>query len=290
MRALRLMKVDVRKLSLGHDAVLGQAVMQFRQFPVIGTLGMISRGPIWRGASDVNALADHLAGFRHPVLVNSEDVPAHDMGDAGFLSLMSETTISRLHLDGELRPRMHQKWRNRLRKAEQCGLQVIRREFPPDPGHWLLQAEMKQRQVRRYRGLPTAFAVAFTKANRGGALLFVARQRCEPVAGLLILRHGRMATYHIGHTFKAGRTLNAHTLLIARAAEYLASSGTEILDLGTVDTVNAPGLARFKLGTGAQAYQLGGTWLYSRRIAPVARALQVQVPSAAARISRIFAP
>jgi hypothetical protein len=33
------------------------------------------------------------------------------------------------------------------------------------------------------------------------------------------------------------------------------------LDLGTVDTENAPGLARFKIGSGAQIRSLGGTWL-----------------------------
>jgi hypothetical protein len=32
------------------------------------------------------------------------------------------------------------------------------------------------------------------------------------------------------------------------------------LDLGTLDTQNAPGLARFKLGSGATAQLLGGTW------------------------------
>jgi hypothetical protein len=42
----------------------------------------------------------------------------------------------------------------------------------------------------------------------------------------------------------------------------LENLGTQVLDLGSVDTVSAPGLARFKLGAGAQVKSLGGTWLH----------------------------
>ena len=284
------MGVSVEKLSLGQDAVSGQAVMQLRRFPLIGPVGMISRGPIWRSMPDVQALAHSLSGLGKPVLLNAEDAAPQDLCRAGFLNLMSETTIARLHLGPDLRAQMHQKWRNRLRKAETLPLRVKSVAFPPDPGHWLLQAEIKQRQIRKYRGWPPAFAVAFTKANRGQAKLFVAMSKRQPVAGMLFLKHGRMATYHLGHSTPMGRAMNAHTLLLAHAAEFLARTGIEVLDLGAIDTERAPGLARFKLGTGAQAHKLGGTWLYTRKLAPIARGLQAQLPSAAARISRMFAP
>jgi hypothetical protein len=49
--------------------------------------------------------------------------------------------------------------------------------------------------------------------------------------------------------------------MLARAAEALAAEGLRWLDLGTVDTEAAPGLARFKLGTGARLRRLGATCL-----------------------------
>ena len=84
--------------------------------------------------------------------------------------------------------------------------------------------------------------------------------------------------------------LNAHNLLLARAAKWFAGRGVRGLDLGTIDTVNAPGLARFKLGVGARAKKLGGTWLYQKHMVRPLKAYQAQTPSAAARIARIFSP
>ena len=54
--------------------------------------------------------------------------------------------------------------------------------------------------------------------------------------------------------------MSAHNLLMWRAALWLARQGHRRLDLGPIDTANAPGLARFKLGIGAHARRLGGTW------------------------------
>ena len=49
--------------------------------------------------------------------------------------------------------------------------------------------------------------------------------------------------------------------MLARAAEALRAEGVAWLDLGSVDTEAAPGLARFKLGTGAELRRLGATCL-----------------------------
>ncbi|MEY8843073.1 GNAT family N-acetyltransferase, partial [Cribrihabitans sp. XS_ASV171] len=77
----------------------------------------------------------------------------------------------------------------------------------------------------------------------------------------LILIHGQSATYHVAHTTQQGRATSAHNLLLWEAATWLAARGLTRLDLGPVETEHSPGLARFKLGTGARARALGGTWL-----------------------------
>ena len=46
-----------------------------------------------------------------------------------------------------------------------------------------------------------------------------------------------------------------------QAAQALRAEGVRWLDLGSVDNEAAPGLARFKLGTGARLCRLGATCL-----------------------------
>lgn len=288
-RAVRQMGGKVAKLSLGPDGAAGQTLLLERTVPVVGRVGLISRGPVWRDTADMRLLAERLRGLGHPVILNAERDHA-DLAAAGFVGLLSGATIAHLNLTGDLRARMHQKWRNRLHRAEKSPLRVSHSVFPQKSDHWLIKAEILQRADRKYRGLAPAFAVAFAQTNPHQTRLFVAKIKAEPVAAMLFLRHGRMATYHIGYTSNLGRVHNAHTLLLAHAADWLAAHGTDVLDLGTLDTVNAPGLARFKLGSGARAHRLGGTWIYAPRWAGPARFFQAQVPSAAARMARMFSP
>lgn len=288
LRAVRIMGGQAEKLPLGDEGRDGHALMQLRRLPVIGTVGLVSRGPYWQSAPDAEGFAQTIATKRHPVLVNADH--AAGFASAGLINVMTPASVALLALGPDIEASMHQKWRNRLRKAEASSLNVVRTVFPADPLHWLLKAEAAQRRTRGYRGLHPAFAVAFAKANAKMAHFFVANLRNDPVAGMLFLRHGDMVTYHMGHTTNAGRALNAHTLLLARAARWFAGKGVHTIDLGSVDTVNAPGLARFKLGSGAKVKKLGGTWLFSPRLVATARFAQVQVPSAAARMARMLSP
>ncbi len=276
-RAMALLGVTVEELSLPvPEGSAGHALMQTRRLPVLGRVGLISRGPVWCAAPDAQLLARTVSARRHPIILNADGIAPAALAEAGFFRIMTGATIAQLELNADVlsrRARMHQKWRNRLVRAEAGPLRVRREEMPVDSGHWLIRAEDAQRRARRYRELPTAFALAFAQANPGMAQLFTARLRGDAVAGMLILRHGPTATYHIGHTTEAGRILHAHTLILAHAADWLAEEGVEVLELGTLDTAGAPGLARFKLGSGAVPHALGGTWLFARHLAPLARRL-----------------
>lgn len=161
----------------------------------------------------------------------------------------------------DLRGSMAQKWRNRLHKAEALGLKTVQTALPPDPGHWLLRLDQAQQVVKRYRGYPPAFTAAYAAANRGQARLFEVRNWGEPIAAMLFLCHGAVATYHIGWTGVEGREASAHHLALWEAMVQLRARGITRIDLGQVDTETAPGLARFKLGSGALCRPLGGTWL-----------------------------
>ncbi len=92
-------------------------------------------------------------------------------------------------------------------------------------------------------------------------LLLVAFERAEPVAGIMILRHGISATYEVGYVAPRGRELRATHLLLWHAVEALIRKRVRWLDLGGIATDRSPGIARFKLGMGGTVATLPGTFL-----------------------------
>lgn len=227
--------------------------------------------------SDARTGLEHLrrAGLHRTPIILSPDTPSPGLAKLGPVPLMTPATVAELDLTApaELRrARQHQKWRNRLTHAENGPLRISRQTMPLAPGHWLFAADRAQQRQRGYRGWPLALTLAYGAQNPGMAKLFTAFEGKTPVAAMLFLRHGTGATYHIGHTTARGRELSAHNLLLWQASCWLAARGHRRLDLGLIDRRDAPGLARFKLGSGACARQLGGTWGWWP---PLGRALSV---------------
>lgn len=236
-------------------------------------LSMLARVP--GPAVPLHLVALRQAGLRGPVLLSPDT--AFEPAGLPVVPLMSPGSLATLDLSPPLetlRAGLHQKWRNRLKQAEAQGLRVTRQNLPAADNHWLLQAEAAQQQTRGYRHWPAALTCAFARENRGAAKLFTAVQGTTVVAGLLVLKHGASATYHIGHTTDTGRRLSAQTLLLWEAICWLKGKGIRQFELGLVDTEEGAGLARFKLGTGAQVRMLGGTWLCWAPLTPLVRPLQ----------------
>lgn len=203
-------------------------------------------------------LADH-------ALILSPDQPCPWLASLGALPLLTPAHVLEWHLSTDLEAMMaalHQKWRNRLRAALKARVLVERQLFPLDPNHWLLAQDLKMSHARGYRIWPAALTLAFAAADRKGAQLFTASKGGKRLGAILVLRHGLSATYHIGHSTSEGKQMSAHPLLLWHAATWLASVGVVRFDLGTIDTRRSPGLARFKLGTGARMRALGGTWAF----------------------------
>ncbi|SLN43901.1 FemAB family protein [Falsiruegeria litorea R37] len=228
-----------------------------------GTLAL-QRGPLLmlpRYQAPARVLPDILVNQRRPVLLNP-DFRDPDIEKIGAVPLIGPATTAELSLTGDLRAQLHQKWRNRLKHAEMQNLRVTRQNMPIDPAHWLLSADAAQQRTRRYRSWPAPLNCAFAKANPGQAKLFTAFAGKTPLAGLLLLRHGSVATYQIAHTTARGRHHSAQNLLLWCAMTWAARKDMQRLDLGLISTEDAPGLARFKLGTGAKPRKLGGTWIW----------------------------
>lgn len=265
------------KREQGRDLRLWWQI-QSRHFGPLGRVDLVSRGPVAAGAEDLADWTDRWQRWHdgRPLVLNADGLKAETLRAAGFWPLMTPATLGLLPLgpEAEMRAAMAQKWRNRLNRADREQLEIRVAHLAPD--HWILAAEAAQARARRYRALPVGFATSFAAVNPGHALVYEAheaRARGAPVAAALMLRHGRMATWQMGVTTPAGRGHHAMNLILWRAMQDLAARGHDTLDLGILNAQDAPGITHFKLGTGARAHRLGGTWLHLGALAPMARRL-----------------
>lgn len=276
MRALggEPLRVRVRDRS-GADVALAQFIL--RRWLGRPRLALAARGPVWLTSPSEALRAEALAAIRAaplraapglgwpslsilaPEAESDGDVLAAD----GMTRAFTGVTVAELDLtrsSDALRSMMRPKWRNRLVAAERAPLEttVARPSF--DSYVWLLRADEAQQAQRGYTALPPIFTSLYQQLG-GEVRLAVARRGERRLAAMLFLLHGRKASYHIGWSGEEGRRLGAHNLLLWRAMSALKREGVVALDLGGVDTGAGAGLARFKLGAGARAIRLPGSYL-----------------------------
>ena len=236
----------VRELDIGLGKVL--AVER-------GRVRLISRGPVGGMAippgEKLRALR-MLARWPGITIVTPEE----EMTGFGVIPLVTPLHHAIWELGPDLRSGMAGKWRNRLRASECAGISVRQGDSGTLDG--LIAQEGRQRRTRRYRSLPEGFTRALPK---GCLRLWEWRQGGAMAAAMAFVRHGTTATYHLGWGSEAARQAGVHAVMLTLAAEALAGEGVRWLDLGSIDSEAAPGLARFKLGTGAQLRRLGSTCL-----------------------------
>jgi hypothetical protein len=261
-----------------HDLPCGAALVVRRRLPGLGRVALVSRAAL--GDGSVGRGLRHALGAR--VLIVNAETPgcAAGLHRAGFLRLATPQSIARLSLAGsgdDWLSRMEGKWRNRLRHAQRGGLDLAQAPLPPDPQHWLLHKDAAQQAARGYRNLPPALIVAMAKTP-GALCLITARHGGRCVAAMLFAHHGSTASYLIGWSHAQGRKLSAHNLSLWQAMGDLAGRGARWIDLGLCDRRAAPGLARFKLGSGAVARDLGGTWADVGPLAPLHAGLRATRP------------
>lgn len=272
--AMRAIGVDVRRAEArraGRTVALLQATS--RRLADWATLALAARGPIWTAALDDAARAEVARAviasspFERPrVLIMSPAEPAAGWTAAARLRrIMTGDSTARLTLDradDALRAAMRGKWRNRLVAAERAGRFGRVRPLSPTETRAFVQLEAEQRRSRRYASLPVSFTQAYGDvAGRGGVLALGAVADGDLRAGMLFLRHGAAATYHLGWADDAARAGGAHNLILWDAMRRLRDMGVRELDMGGLDTERTPGIARFKLGAGAQPTTFAGSFV-----------------------------
>lgn len=266
--ALTLLGADVRQVTVvcDGDVAAHLQILQRRFGPL--RLSWVPRGPVWQSSVAPSVLARTIlarAGCNTGTIWMPDRCFAPgSQQPAGFLPIMTPQHVAEVDLTApkEIRlARQHGKWRNRLFQGKNAPLQATSHWFDPARDNWLLELESQQRRQRRYAALPLAFTLAWADATPRSIRVFRADLRQQLAAFLLILLHPPTATYHIGWSGADGRRHSAHNLLLWHAANWLADHGFQRFDLGSVDTENTPGLARFKIGSGANVRPLGPTLL-----------------------------
>lgn len=220
-----------------------------------GRVRLVLRGPVWDApcGPDAQRRALRRLALWPGITIATPEAPLQGFG---LMPLVTPMHHAVWHLGPDLRQGLVGKWRNRLVAAERAGVRP-KRGTQATLDRLILQ-EAVQRKSRGYRSLPPAF----TRALPADALrIWEWQQAGDMAAAMAFVRHGASATYHLGWASDAGRDAGAHAVMLMAAATALHAEGVRWLDLGSVDTDLAPGLARFKLGTGATLRQLGATCL-----------------------------
>lgn len=216
-------------------------------------LRLILRGPVLAPGESAGPWLRRLARWAGATVA----VPEAPVGGFGAVPLMTPRhhAFWDLSPDAEtLRAAMGQKWRNRLAAAVRSGIEV--RLGGRAVLERLVAEEGVQRLARGYRNLPDGF----TRALPEPALrLWQWRDQGQVGAAMAFVLHGKMASYHMGWAGERARQVGVHGVMLWQAAQALRAEGVTCLDLGDVNDEDAPGLAHFKLGTGARLRRLGPT-------------------------------
>lgn len=251
---LRALGTRVRIDRVGDQ---GHCLIQTRQLPLLGPVNLISRGPVGLCPSDTaNYLCD--LALKGPLVVNTANT---GLASNGYIRLNAPKPVALLPLcePHHMRAKLHQNWRNALKRAERSNLRITNAPYHPIQHSWLIDTDRAEQKTNRYRNWPTRLLNTFASENPGQARVVTASDGKTPVAAMLILCHRPWATYHMGVTTDSGRRANAHNLTLWHAMLWLAQRGYDTLDLGLLTGPDS--LDRFKLRTGATKHQLGGTWL-----------------------------
>lgn len=258
--ALRLIGTDADVRPLG---LAGQVMTIRRTLGPLGHVSFASRGPVWADNCDaetqVRALHD---SWLH--IVNADGTSPDVMRRAGYRRLMRPAMTAQLELkrdpDSQLAA-CKGKWRNAYRQGTRGKLMTVHRPFYESKDAWIFDRDDAQQRTKGYRALPPDVVRAMAQNDPQQVRVSTAFHGPKPIAAMLFLTHGAAATYHIGWTKDAGRAANAHHVLLMQAAKRFAQEGIKQIELGLIDPDKTPGLARFKLGSGAKIHTLGGTWV-----------------------------
>lgn len=161
----------------------------------------------------------------------------------------------------DLRKNLRKSWRQSLQKAEKSDL-VIQwdqsgKMLPLHLKHYMLDKAKKS-----YEGPDVKIIQALSIAAAKGKNLLIGTALLDnqPIAGILVITHGRSATYQIGWSSERGKTACAHHRLLFEGAQKLSSLDIKDFDLGGMNETTAKSIKTFKTGMGGETITLAGLY------------------------------
>lgn len=269
----RLGMINIEGQNAGIFSILEASIFKKSVHAVI-----FDRGPLWFDGFDteqnVHIFMESLRQefprrFGRKMRFIPEYPDTHD-----FRNLMKNYGFKPVSRDGyqtiwlNLRPemeillaQMNKKWRNALSKAEKSGLKTMISddgEYLP----WLLENYARDKDEKNYAGASLRTLVKlFASFSRGKNMIqATALFDGEPIAAIVVLKHGIAATYQIGYTSLKGRETCAHHLLLWQAAQELKQRGVQDFDLGGTNERDAESVGKFKEGLGGQKIETLGLY------------------------------
>lgn len=254
------------------------ALLQLFTRPLLGalTVAKILRGPVALAPLSADAFAEAMQPvvaarrirylrplFWLPELPEGVDADAlmRRLGKRPMIRGNATGLIDLTPEEDDLRRRLNPTWRNKLGRAEKQKLRV-QIAHSGQTVELLAQRHEAFRRSHRHRNTSGAEVKAMLDAlePKRDALVMTAYTGSMAVAGMLLMIHGRGATYHVAWTSPEGRSMQAHNLLLWRGLLALKQRGVAFLDLGGLDA-RTPGVVRFKLDMGAKVVPLAATYL-----------------------------
>jgi hypothetical protein len=161
----------------------------------------------------------------------------------------------------DLRANLRSNWLGSLKKAERSGL-VIEKILSLEQAGPFFAGYALDKLQKNYPGPEPAFLKTLSRhfAGTNDLLILQAKLDSVVVAGILLLCHGRSATYQAGWTGLNGRSAGAHHRLLWQAVEELKIKGIDDFDLGGVNEETAQSIKTFKQGLGGRLVTLAGLY------------------------------
>jgi hypothetical protein len=249
-------------------------VLQLRRFGLT-LLNRVNRGPVFVDGAPSDALVSGVYRelrrrwgrvWTAPLLI----APALEMGEradkllraAGYMRRTPQSWLSaRIDLtrdESAILAGFASTFRNRLRAAEKAGAQLEVSETA-DAFDWMIERHLQNMDDKGFSALGRPALEALRATAPENVLVFRLIHEGQPVAGMSVVRFGRVAEYHVGWFGPEGRKLNAGNFLMWNIMRELKRRGVASFDVGGMKY--GDGYTRFKKTMNPVEYELAGEWM-----------------------------
>ena len=284
-KTFRLLLLDLKDKPIGLTQVL------VKEFPFIGGIARINRGPLLIEESNpaeifqkqlalLNTIRRFALQRKWWILRIAPEIEWSDSAKQGlsmiggrWLSNSAVWASGRIQLDKDEQTMLMQlkgKWRNALRKGQKAGVKASVCDLKEENIELLLKNYTDLQNFRKFIGISESMIrnlfeqkESFNwKFNLYYAVNENMSKSDSPIGSLVTIKSGDTCTYLIGTTNEVGRKLQANSVLLWEALLDAKRLGCRWFDIGGLSEETPRGVAEFKRGMNAEPYCLIGEWLF----------------------------